>query len=283
MSTTADDKNKKNPNAPKESKKTTREKAQAAREAAEAEQRRRDRRIRIIGGIAILAAVALIVGIGYWGSRNSGNNTPSGTIVADAPRPTGALPSDNANAYGVPYKTNADKPVLAIWEDFQCPICGSFEKAAGASVQKLADDGTITLIHRPTTFLDQAHPESNAASARATAAWGCAIDAGKAEEYHNKVFANQPTVEGTGWTDDQLMQFGKDVGITGDAYTTFTKCYSDKTYTQWTTNSYQTFINDAIAGTPTLVLNGKEIPAAAYSNANGYDVAALTDYIKKNG
>jgi protein-disulfide isomerase len=283
MSTNGDDRNKKNPNAPKESKKSTREKAQAAREAAEAEQRRRDRRIRIIGGVAILAAVALIVGVGYWGSRSSSSNNNSGTIVADAKLPTGALAADNTNAFGVPYKTNANKPVLAIWEDFQCPICGDFEKTSGAAVQKLADDGTISLIHRPTTFLDQAHPESNSASARATAAWGCAIDAGKSEQYHNKVFSNQPSVEGTGWTDDQLMQFGKDVGITGDAYTTFTKCYSDKTYTQWTTNSYQTFINDGVAGTPTLLLNGKEIPLASITTSAGeFDPAKVTAYIQQN-
>lgn len=285
MSTTGDDKSKRNPNAPKESKKSTRERAQAAREAAEAEQRRRDIRIRLIGGGVLVLVVALIIGAAVAVNIQNSNKNNPGSIVADAKLPTGALAADNTNAFGMPYKTAASKPVLAIWEDFQCPVCGAFEKAAGASVQKLADDGTITLIHRPTTFLDQAHPESNSASARATAAWGCAIDAGKSEEYHNKVFANQPTTEGVGWTDDQLMQFGKDVGITGDAYTTFAKCYSDKTYTQWTTNSYLTFVNDAVAGTPTLVLNGKEIPSTAYTNSStgAYDPAALADYIAKNG
>ena len=266
MSTNGDDKSKKNPNAPKESKKTTREKAQVAREAAEAEQRRRDRRIRIIGGIAILAAVAIIVGLGYWGSRKN-SSTNSGSIVADAALPTGALAADNANAFGVPYKTTDGKPVLAIWEDFQCPICGNFEKTMGAAITKLADDGKVTVIHRPTTFLDQAHPESNSASARATAAWGCAIDAGKGEPYHNLLFANQPSVEGTGWTDQQLMDFGTQAGITGDAATTFQKCYTDKTYTQWVTNSYLTFVNSAVAGTPTAFLNGKEVPADTLTDA----------------
>ena len=253
-------------NTPKESKRSTKEKAAAARAAAEAEQRKRDLRVRMIGGIAILVVVGLIIGGAIYGSKQN-SAASGGDTVAGAAVPTGVNGADGANAWGVPYKTTSGKPTLAIWEDFQCPSCAQFEKSFGAAVTKLADDGKVTVIHRPTTFLDQAHPESNSASARATAAWGCAIDAGKAEEYHNKVFANQPSVEGTGWTDDQLMQFGKDVGITGDAATTFQKCYTDKTYTQWVTNSYLTFVNSAVAGTPTAFLNGKEVPADTLTDA----------------
>jgi protein-disulfide isomerase len=251
----------------KDSKRTTREKAQAAREAAEAEQRRRDRRIRLIGGAVILVAVALIVGLGYWGAHNNpGPPNSSGGIVADAARPAGALDPSNANAFGVPYKTSAGKPTLAIWEDFQCPYCHDFEASMGATITKLADDGKITLIWRPTTFLDagqaeQSGPNPNS-SARATAAWGCAIDAGKAAQYHQTLFANQPpkAEEGTGWTDQQLLDFGKQVGITDDAYSKFQACITAKTYTQWTTNSHLTFVNDAVPGTPTAYLNGKEVP-----------------------
>jgi protein-disulfide isomerase len=264
--------------APKESKKTTREKAQAAREAAEAEQRRRDRRIRIVGGVAILAAVLLIVGLGYWGSRKS-DSSASGTIVTDAKIPTGVLGASDTNAWGVPYKTTANKPVLAIWEDFQCPVCGNFEKTMGSTVTKLADEGKVTLIRRPTTFLDEGQAETQGpnpnSSARAAAAWGCAIDAGKSEPYHNIVFANQPATEGDGWSDAQLMAFGSQVGITGDAFTAFQKCYTDKVYPQWVTNSYQTFINDAIPGTPTAFLNGTEVPSATLN-----DAAALTKLIQ---
>lgn len=267
----------------KDAKKSTREKAQAAREAAEAEQRRRDRRIRVIGGVAILVVVALIVGLGIWGSRSkdSGSNN-TGSIVADAARPVGALDATNSNAFGVPYKTNAGKPTLAIWEDFQCPYCHDFETSMGTTVTKLADEGKVTLIWRPTTFLDagqaeQTGPNPNS-SARATAAWGCAIDAGKAAQYHQTLFANQPPVaeEGKGWTDQQLLDFGKQVGITGDAYSTFQSCFAAKTYAQWTTNSYLTFVNNAVPGTPTAYLNGTEVP-----NLLSLTPPALEDMIAK--
>ena len=274
MSTTGDDKFKKNPNAPKESKKSTREKAQAAREAAESEQRRRDRNIRVIGGIAILAAVALIVGLGYWGSqKNNSNNNNAGSIVADAKIPATALGADNANAWGVPFKTTASKPVVAVWEDFQCPICANFEATMGPTLTKLADDGKSTLVRRPTTFLDQGQAEQTGpnpnSSARAAAMWGCVLDAGAAqgEKYHQLVFANQPATEGDGWSDAQLLGFAKSAGVTGDALTTVQKCYTDKVYPQWVTNSYLTFTKDAIPGTPTAFVNGTEIPAETLTDA----------------
>lgn len=268
-------------NQPRESKKTTKEKAAAARAAAEAEQRRRDRRVRVIGAVAVLAVVAIIVGIGVYGSRQNSNNnsTAPGGIVADAALPTGVFGADNTNAWGVPYNTSAGKPTLAIWEDFQCPACGQVERQAGAAIEKLATDGKVNLVWRPTTFLDErfvsTSPNPNS-SQRAAAAWGCAINAGKTGEYHNIVFANQPAEEGQGWSNQQLLDFGKQAGITGAAYDTFEKCVNDSTYTQWVKNSYQTFLDDAVPGTPAAFLNGKEVPTSTL-----VDAAALEKLISE--
>ncbi len=265
-------------NTPKESKRTTKEKAAAARAAAEAEQRKRDTRVRLIGGAAILVVVALIIGLGVWGAKqnNSASGTPSGT-VSDAKVPTGVNGSADTNAWAVPYKTTAGKPTLAIWEDFQCPSCAQFETSFGAAVQKLADDGKVTLLYRPTTFLDArfvaTSPNPNS-SHKAAMAWGCAIDAGKLKEFHNTVFANQPTTEGDGYTDAQITQFAQTSGITGTALTTFQKCVTDKTYDQWVTNSFTAFGDEGVPGTPTAYLNGTEVPAATLQ-----DMAALEKLI----
>ncbi len=251
---------------PKDSKRTTKEKAAAARAAAEAEQRRRDQRVRLIGGIAIVVVVALIVGIGIYGSRK---NAAAGGVVADATIPTTVLGADDTNAWGVPAQPKVSaKPTLAIWEDFQCPSCGALEKSNGAAILKLATDGKVNLVWRPTTFLDPRFvtgPNPNS-SHRATMAWGCAIDAGKADAFHSTVFANQPQTEGDGWSDAQLLNFGKLAGISGDAYTKFETCFNDKKYDQWVTNSYQTFQDNGVPGTPTALLNGTEVPAATLQN-----------------
>jgi protein-disulfide isomerase len=260
-----------------ESKKSTKEKAAAARAAAEAEQKKRDRRIQLIGGSVIAVLVLGIIAVGVIGSRSGSTNDTTG-VVADAAVPKSVFTSGD-NAWGVPYNTKAGAPVLAIWEDFGCPICGQFEAQYGADLQKLADDGTIQLIHRPTTFIEKNFPKSPNpdSSTRATNAYGCAIDAGKGEAYHNIVFENQPATEGDGWSDDQLIAFGTQAGITGDAATTFSTCVTDQKYKQWTVNSYTVFRDSAVPGTPALFLNNKEVPSDAYKTFD-----TLKQYIADN-
>jgi protein-disulfide isomerase len=243
-----------------ESGKNRRDRAAAARDAANAGERRRERTVRIVGGITVLVVVFGIIGVAVF-ARNSQNTDPIALPSADpaAALPAGVLPTDDAQAYGVPYGTGtADVPVLEIWEDFQCPACNAVEQANGAGIESLADSGTIRLIWRPTTFLDG--NLGNDSSTRAAAAWGCAIDAGKAKEYHNAVFANQPETEGTGYTDEQLITIAGDAGITGADLETFTTCFTDRTYLGWAANSTDVFYTSGIAGTPFALLNGVEVP-----------------------
>lgn len=44
-------------------------------------------------------------------------------------------------------------------------------------------------------------------------ALGCAVDAGKTAEYHSGVFAMQPSKEGDGFTDQQLLDLGKKLAL----------------------------------------------------------------------
>jgi len=260
-----------------ESKKSTREKAAAARAAAEAEQRKRDNRVRLIGGAAVLVVVGLIIGLGVWGSQQGSENAGDslGTdIVADAALPTGANGADGDYAWGMPINEAAGKPTLAIWEDFQCPACASFEARYGADIEKIAADGIATVVYRPTTFIEKRFPDSPnpLSSSRAVSAYGCAVDAGKeqGQKFHDIVFANQPASEGDGWSDEQFVQFGKDAGISGDALTTFETCVAGDTYIQWANNSYLTFLSSNVPGTPALFLDGKEVPTDAYADLAGY-------------
>ena len=241
-----------------------RDRAAAANAAAMSSERRREQLIRIIGAVVVvlvvvgIIAVAVVVKKGDSSSDTAGG-APSASANPSAPLPQGALPSDSPYAFGVPVGTGTDAvPTLEIWEDFQCPSCGMLEKAAGDSIIGLANTGEIRLVWRPTTFLDK--NLKNDSSERATAAWGCAIDAGKAEEYHSTVFANQPQ-EGLGYTDANLIQFAQDSGITGADLDTFKTCFGDRTYLSWAANSAQVFYDANIPGTPLAKLNGTEVAA----------------------
>jgi protein-disulfide isomerase len=243
-----------------ESGKNRRDRAAAARDAANSDERRRERMIRIIGAVTVVVVVLGIIGIAVV-AKNSSTTEPTALPSADASAalPAGVLPSDDERPYGVPYGTATEgAPVLEIWEDFQCPACDAVEKANGAGIEALAESGQITLVWRPTTFLDA--NLGNDSSARATAAWGCAIDLGKAKEYHNTVFSNQPEKEGDGYTDEQLITFASDAGITGADLDTFTQCVNDKTYAGWVANTTAQFYASSIPGTPLALLNGVEVP-----------------------
>lgn len=248
--------------------------AAQARAEAEAAERRRERTVRIVGGIVVLVVVAGLLTVGFLAGRGDNADPtaqPAPSADATAPLPTGV----QSDTFGFPYGTgwtaaNAAKlPTLEIWEDFQCPACKQVEEAAGADIQALANDGKVKLLYRPTTFLD-ANPNLAIAnsSARATAAWGCAIDAGKGGEYHTRLFANQPT-EGEGFSDELLTAVAVEAGIEGDALTTFSTCFQDGRYLPWSANSYQAFQDAGVGGTPTGYLNGVELNSAALADIEG--------------
>jgi protein-disulfide isomerase len=239
-----------------------RAKAEAARNAANAGEKKRERITRIVGAVVVIVVVLGIIGIAVV-ARNSSSETAGGsTATADpnAPAPKGTFPTGDEYAYGVPFNDAANVPVMEIWEDFQCPACQSLEKANGAGIEQLAIDGKIRLIWRPTAFLDR--NLNNDSSTRATAAFGCAVDAGKSKEYHDAVFANAPETEGDGFSEELLLSLGETAGITGDALDTFKACVTDGTYESWALNSTQEFYDANIPGTPLVKINGQEINAS---------------------
>lgn len=253
-----------------------RAKADAARNAAQAGEKKRERITRIVGAVVVIVVVLGIIGIAVVAKNSSsdasgGGGTSSASADPGAPSPAGTFPTDDAYAYGVPFNTAANVPVVEIWEDFQCPACQALEKANGAGIEQLATDGKIQLIWRPTTFLDR--NLQNDSSVRAAAAWGCAVDAGKTKEYHDAVFANAPATEGDGFTDAQLLSFASTAGISGAALDTFTSCLDAGTYQPWALNSTQVFYDANIPGTPLVKINGTEVDASIAADPAKFEQA----------
>jgi protein-disulfide isomerase len=258
---------------------TPKQVAEQARAESEAAERRRERTIRIVGGLVVLLVVGGLLAVGFLAGRDSGN--AGSTTAAPTPDPSAASPAGVGENYGVPYGTgwtSADEaklPTLEIWEDFQCPACAQVEAASGAAIQALADAGKVKLLYRPATFLDASLAADNEAngnpnsSARATSAWGCAIDAGKTGEFHNAVFDIQPAQEGVGYSDQQLIDLGTTVGIADADLATYTTCVQDGTYLPWSANSNQEFLEAGVGGTPTAYLNGVELSGADLADIEG--------------
>jgi protein-disulfide isomerase len=218
----------------------------ARREAQErlaqerAAQKAADRRRSVIFG-SITIAVVLMIGVAVAITVNNQSKAASDT---------GALPTGvNSTTYGVEVGVGAvdgggnaavpvtaspaaNVPVLDLYEDFQCPACKSFEDAASATIDELVQQGKVKVVYHPMSFLDA--NLGNDSSLRSASASGCAANEGRFTEYHNEIFKNQPAKEGTGYTNEELIAFGKTVGITSPEFAT---CVNDIEFSKWVTRT----------------------------------------------
>ena len=244
-----------------------RSQAEAARKAANAAQKK-ERMIRNIGAAVVVAIVGVIIGIGVMSSGGDGETvTPTtGTVPTLVDQETGAWTIN---------PDSASDSVLETFEDFQCPGCGAFEKIFGDAMASLIEEDVVKVIYRPAVFLDKRIPGSN--SARALSALGCAINQDKGFEFKSLVFNAQPTTEGQGWTDAQLVNLGSAAGIADQE--TFKTCVEEGQHLKWAAVADEAFAASGVTSTPTIKLNGTEIPANLISDA---DPEAFVAWIKAN-
>lgn len=223
----------------KESKRTAREKLAEQRQREAAAERRKQRTLNVVIAVVVVAVVVGIF-VAVQASRNSG--------PGDAALPTGVSAAGEGATFG-------DGPVTVdLWVDFQCPACKQFEAVNAESLATRVDDGDITLVVHPLSFLDQ--NLSNNSSLPAASAFGCAIDEGKGLEFARKLYEVQPE-ENPGqdaWTIDDLIGYGTDVGITGDAWST---CVTDLTYEGWAQQVAGSQASAGVTSTPTVYVDGE--------------------------
>lgn len=244
----------------------------AAQRQAQLAAESRERKIRWIGTAVVVVLVAGIIGVAVLGSRNENAPSNGGTFPA-------AVDATNAT-YTFNPNTSA-KGTLELWEDFQCPACRDFEEVLGVAVKKLADRNIVKVVLHPAAFLDARYTGEN--SSRAISAFGCATDLGPATawEMHKQLFANQAATEGDGWDDAKLISIGQLAGIKGSDLSTFKKCVTGQNYMKWAAEGTTKFYDAKIGGTPTVILNGKEVDLADQTQ-NLRDPAVFYAYIKAN-
>ncbi|GAA1787443.1 MAG: DsbA family protein [Actinobacteria bacterium] len=210
-------------------------------------------KITIAGIVAILAIIAVVGGV-IWSQKSSETDAGSGNPNP----PAGATVADGYRAFAdVTLKAGA--PTLTIFEDFQCPVCGQFEAAAGAAVEELAKAGDVKLQYHIMNFLDgkfnvkQSTPIANGAF--------CAADQGKWQEFHDAAYKSQAE-EGKSVTKDQLTGYATAAGLSGTALEKWTACSDAGKYNAYIANSNDAAGKAGVGGTPTVRLNGKDIPLA---------------------
>lgn len=249
-----------------------RNKAAQVRANANSQDGKKAKTIQIVGGLFVLTLVVGLIGAGVYAKNQSSSQSiiPEEITEYDsaAQLPKGVTAQ---NGYGVPVgKQDPTAPKAELYEDFQCPACGFLEKANGKNIIDTAIKGDINLTLHPMIFLDRNFPESQLSSLRATMAFGCAVDADKTAEYHSGVFELQPQKEGDGFTNQQLLDLAKKVGIEGDSYATFETCLTSNKYKGWARNSQLHAQDRGVQGTPTFYLNEKQIEANVLVDPAGF-------------
>jgi len=233
-----------------------------------------DKKLKLILSIVTGVVIVGLIGTAAALSINKKNLNKPSTVTKTSTLPKGAFDASSKYAYGIPYGTNPKAPVMELWEDFQCPACHALERANGANIRKMAEDGKIYLIYRVVNFLDQ--NLRNDSSTRAAIAFAAAVDAGFGPNYHDQLYLNQPTQEGAGWTDAQLESYAKVAGITGAAFDTWKKSFESRQYKDWIASSMNKFNEAGHQSTPTVVLDGIDVV-----NTAAADPAKLAAIVEK--
>ncbi|GAA4562230.1 DsbA family protein [Planotetraspora kaengkrachanensis] len=215
---------------------------QSARERVREErmrqaQKEKRRRIIVITSIAVVVVAAIVAGVLVQANRTKPTSF-SGAIAPITVQETGTVTMA---------QPGVTKPVLDIYEDFQCPICKDFEHINGGLVKQYAAQGKIKVVYHPIAFVN---PQG---SLRAAAAAQC-VPNNSWMAFHDVLFAKQPD-ERVALTIDDLKKFAAEAKITDPAVLS---CMESQRYAGQVQQLTQTALA-SIQGTPTLMLNGQKV------------------------
>jgi len=201
----------------------------------------------IVVVIVLVLALAAGVGVQYYRGHSkvevSSNGRPEPTVITGPGMSGKGITVGKAGA-----KVNID-----LYLDFRCPHCAEFEEASGATVDKLVQDGTATLTYWPLQFVN---PD---ASPRLANAFAAAAANGKALSFADEMYGDFSK----SWTTDQLIELGKQLDV-GDEK--FQQALQDNTYAGWLESVGKAADERGVTGTPTVYVNGKQLPADQLSS-----------------
>lgn len=250
---------------------------EAARDKARqlrVEQKKKDRRNKfilqgslIVVTLAIVAAIAIVI---YSTIKPPApgplNMLSDGIKIGEgfkAVQTTALKPSQEP----VPSSSNIPSDVLDIrvYVDYLCPVCGAFEAANADQIKTLVEDGAATLEIHPIAILDRLSMGTRYSS-RASNAAACVANFSPNNFFNFSavLFENQPEENSSGLSDEQLVEFAKEVGVS--KFTNVTSCIEDQTFKGWVKSATDRFQNNPIPnastqpaekGTPTIIVNGE--------------------------
>ncbi|MEV6598264.1 thioredoxin domain-containing protein [Actinoplanes sp. NPDC051346] len=213
---------------------------QVVREQLARERRRTVTLWTTVGVIAVL----VIAGLVGWGVAAGQAKDTAGKLTV----PPSAVDDGTAFARG------SGPVTVDIYEDFICPGCRQVETTTGPTITGLVQAGKVTVRYHPIAILDRY--STTQYSTRAASASAAAADGGKFLEFHDALFAQQPPEGGAGLDDAKLIEIGRSVGLTDEA---FADAVNGKKYKAWATKVTDTASARGVVSTPTVFVAGKPL------------------------
>lgn len=242
--------------------------AAAARAVAAARGTNRGLTKFIIGAVVlVVVAAAVVIGVVLQQQKSAAAaNTviPSLTVPGSAKYPATV---DKVNATVLVGQPTA-KVTIDAYEDFECPICGSFESANFTSVEQQLEAGTIKVRYHMINLLDNnSNPPGYSLMSANTALAVATVAPDKFMDYHYSLYQKQPQENGPGWTQSQLTSLANRLGVSGSQFDSLVnnKTYDNQIQTNMATANnnqslWQTGSNGQKGfGTPTIVADNKTI------------------------
>ena len=167
---------------------------------------------------------------------------PDVRVLIDAPRRDVSIESTD------PSLGRASAPVTLIeFSDFQCPFC----QRVAPTLKKVRDTyGDRVRIVWKDFPLTQIHPQAFKASEAAH----CAGDQGKYWEYHDRLFANQQSLQ-----PEELKQHATALGLDAAA---FNACLDSSKYGERVRDGVAQGTRLGVNSTPTIYINGRMLSGA---------------------
>jgi len=161
------------------------------------EQQAKERRRNILIVVAVVVVMIAVIGGGFL--INAARDSSKDIDAA----PAGS--TDHGVAIGDPEAPHQ----VVIYEDFLCPYCGQLERASSDELDRLADEGKVYVDYRPFQLLPYDYSRESAN------AFAVVLDAAGpevAKEFHDSLFADQPSEAGpfpdADWFVDKAVEAG---------------------------------------------------------------------------
>jgi protein-disulfide isomerase len=199
--------------------------------------------------LVVVVGVAIVLGRdgGSSGGGTTSSGSGGGAAQSDIPATRQA---DGSIALA---KAGVTHPVLELYEDFQCPVCKSFEDSSGSAIRDLVREGKVKVVYRPFRLFEQEPLKSN--SERAANAAACA-PADHWLALHDLLFQNQPAEGSEGFSTTDLEQWGRQAGVT-DA--SFASCVAGNQKAAAVESATSAALASGVRGTPTGRLDGTDL------------------------